>query len=103
MEQNFQKPSPSQNVALAQASQNQKPQAQPQEQKAIETRDEKPLSKNARLVQELKKILAKLSSIEKREKAAQNAIEKAQKELAAIAIEKAQYEAIAKKFEAPAV
>ena len=56
-----------------------------------------------RLVQELKKILAKLSSIEKCEKAAQNAIEKAQKELAAIAVEKAQYEAIAKKFEAPAV
>lgn len=77
--------------------------AQPQEQKAIETKDKKPLSKNAQLVQELKKILAKLSSLEKREKAAQNAIEKAQKELAAIAIEKAQYEAIAKKFEAPAV
>ena len=77
--------------------------AQQQEVKTNETRDEKPLSKNARLVQELKKILEKLSSIEKREKAAQNAIEKAQKELAAIAIEKAQYEAIAKKFEAPAV
>ena len=54
-------------------------------------------------MQELKKILAKLSSIEKREKTAQNAIEKAQKELAAIAIEKAQYEAIAKKFDVPAV
>lgn len=99
MEQNFQKPIP--NVALAQT-QSQKP-AQSQDIKTSETRDEKPLSKNARLVQELKKILAKLSSIEKREKAAQNAIEKAQKELAAIAIEKAQYEAIAKKFEAPAV
>ena len=99
MEQNFQKPSPSQNVALAQASQNQKP----QEQKAIETKDKKPLSKNVQLVQELKKILTKLSSIERREKTAQNAIEKAQKELAAIAIEKAQYEAIAKKFDVPAV
>ena len=29
--------------------------AQPQEQKAIETKDKKPLSKNAQLVQELKK------------------------------------------------
>ena len=103
MEQNFQKPSQSQNVALAQAQTQSQKTAQPQEQKAIETKDKKPLSKNAQLVQELKKILAKLSSLEKREKAAQNAIEKAQKELAAIAIEKAQYEAIAKKFEAPAV
>jgi len=101
MELNIQKPNQSQNVALAQT-QSQKT-AQPQEQKAIETKDKKPLSKNAQLVQELKKFLAKLSSLEKREKAAQNAIEKAQKELAAIAIEKAQYEAIAKKFEAPAV
>ena len=82
--------------------QSQKP-AQPQEQKAIETKDKKPLSRNAQLVQELKKILTKLSSIERREKTAQNAIEKAQKELAAIAIEKAQYEAIAKKFDVPAV
>jgi hypothetical protein len=82
--------------------QSQKP-AQSQDIKTSETRDEKPLSKNARLVQELKKILAKLSSIEKREKVAQNAIEKAQKELAAIAIEKAQYEAIAKKFDVSAV
>ena len=89
------------NVALAQT-QSQKP-AQSQYIKTSETRDEKPLSKNARLVQELKKILAKLSSIEKRERVAQNAIEKAQKELAAIAAEKAQYEAIAKKFDVPAV
>ena len=87
------------NVAQTQS---QKP-TQSQDIKTSETRDEKPLSKNARLVQELKKILAKLSSIEKREKAAQNAIEKAQKELAAIAIEKAQYEAIAKKFDVSAV
>ncbi|WP_297948525.1 hypothetical protein [uncultured Campylobacter sp.] len=97
--ENFQKPNPIPNVALAQASQNQKP----QEQKAIETKDKKPLSKNAQLVQELKKILTKLSSIERREKTAQNAIEKAQKELAAIAAEKAQYEAIAKKFDVVAV
>lgn len=96
MEQNFQKPNPIPNVALAQASQNQKPQE-------IKPQEKKPLSENAKLVQELKKILAKLSSVEKRETAARNTIEKAQKELAAIAAEKAQYEAIAKKFEAPAV
>ena len=94
MEQNFQKPNPIPNVALAQT------QSQNQTQKPQE---KKPLSENAKLVQELKKILAKLSSVEKRETAARNTIEKAQKELAAIAAEKAQYEAIAKKFEAPAV
>lgn len=101
MELNIQKPNQSQNVALAQT-QSQKP-AQSQDIKTSETKDKKPLSKNAQLVQELKKILTKLSSIERREKTAQNAIEKAQKELAAIAIEKAQYEAIAKKFDVPAV
>ncbi len=95
MEQNFQKPIP--NVALAQT------QSQNQTQKPAQPQEKKPLSENAKLVQELKKILAKLSSIEKREKTAQNAIEKAQKELAAIAAEKAQYEAIAKKFDVPAV
>lgn len=89
------------NVALAQTSQNQKPQEQKTQE--VKPQEKKPLSENAKLVQELKKILAKLSSIEKREKTAQNAIEKAQKELAAIAIEKAQYEAIAKKFDVPAV
>lgn len=91
------------NVAQTQSQNHLQKNAQQQEVKTSETRDEKPLSKNARLVQELKKILAKLSSIEKREKAAQNAIEKAQKELATIAVEKAQYEAIAKKFDVPAV
>ena len=97
--ENFQKPNSIPNVALAQP-QSQKP-AQPQEQKPQEakTQEKKPLSENAKLVQELKKILAKLSSVEKRETAARNTIEKAQKELAAIAIEKAQYEAIAKKFD----
>ena len=82
----------------------QKPsQNQTQKPQEIKPQEKKPLSENAKLVQELKKILAKLSSVEKRETAARNTIEKAQKELAAIAAEKAQYEAIAKKFEAPAV
>lgn len=93
----LQKPNQNQNVALAQT------QSQNQTQKPAQPQEKKPLSENTKLVQELKKILAKLSSIEKREKTAQNAIEKAQKELAAIAIEKAQYEAIAKKFDVPAV
>lgn len=95
MEQNFQKPVP--NVAQTQS------QNQPQKTQEQKPQEKKPLSENAKLVQELKKILAKLSSVEKRETAARNTIEKAQKELAAIAAEKAQYEAIAKKFEAPAV
>ena len=91
--ENFQKPNSIPNVALA----------QPQSQKPAQPQEKKPLSENAKLVQELKKILAKLSSVEKRETATRNTIEKAQKELAAIAIEKAQYEAIAKKFDVPAV
>ena len=95
MEQNFQKPSPSQNVAQSLS--------QPRPQQEQKPQEKKHFSKKAQLVQELKKIMAKLSSIERREKAAQNAIEKAQKELAAIAVEKAQYEAIAKKFDVPAV
>lgn len=95
----LQKPSQNQNVALAQT----QSQNQPQKTQEQKPQEKKPLSENAKLVQELKKILAKLSSVEKRETAARNTIEKAQKELAAIAAEKAQYEAIAKKFEAPAV
>ena len=82
--------------------QSQKP-AQPQEQKAIETKDKKPLSKNAQLVQELKKILTKLSSIERREKTSQNTLDKAKAELEKIAGEKVKYAELLKKFDVLAV
>ena len=87
------------NVAQTQS---QKP-AQPQEQKAIETKDKKPLSKNAQLVQELKKILTKLSSIERREKTSQNTLDKAKAELEKIAGEKVKYAELLKKFDVLAV
>lgn len=93
MEQNFQKPIP--NVALAQASQNQKPQAQPQE--------KKPLNENAKLVQELKKLLKQIESLEKREKNARVAFDKSKKELDEIGAEKVKYAELLKKFDVLAV
>ena len=84
MEQNFQKPNPS--VALAQASQ-----TQPQNQK--------PQSENAKLVQELKKLLRQIETLERREKASQNALAKVKIELDKIAGEKAKYAELLKKFD----
>lgn len=52
------------NVALAQTSQNQKTQEQPE----LKPAEQKPQSENAKLVQELKKLLRKIESLEKREK-----------------------------------
>ncbi|WP_299029812.1 hypothetical protein [uncultured Campylobacter sp.] len=90
MEQNFQKPNP--NVALAQASsQNQKPQ------------EKKPLSENAKLVQELRKLLKQIESLEKREKTAQNILDKAKTELEKIGMEKVKYAELLKKFDVVAV
>lgn len=78
MEQNFQKPIP--NVALAQASQNQKPQ------------EKKELSPRGKLIKELNALVAKLKSIDKRETKAKNALIKIEEE-------RAEVEALAKKFE----
>ena len=94
MELNIQKPNQSQNVALAQMpSQNQteKPQAQ------------KPQSENAKLVQELKKLLRKIESLEKREKNARVAFDKSKKELDEIGAEKVKYVELLKKFDVLAV
>jgi hypothetical protein len=97
MEQNFQKPIP--NVALAQASQNQKPQEQPE----LKPAEQKPQSENAKLVQELKKLLRKIESLEKREKNARVAFDKSKKELDEIGAEKVKYAELLKKFDVVAV
>lgn len=100
MEQNFQKPNPIPNVALAQAqtqSQNQpqKP-AQPQEQKPQEKKE---LSPRGKLIKELNALVVKLKSIDKREAKAKNALEAAKNAVAKIEEERAEVEALAKKFE----
>ena len=96
MEQNFQKPSPSQNVALAQTqSQNQKP----QEQKPAEQKEKKELSPRGALIKELNALVLKIKGIDKREAKAKNALENAKKALAKIEEERAEVEALAKKFE----
>ncbi|MBC2883166.1 hypothetical protein H7R39_07845 [Campylobacter sp. Marseille-Q3452] len=77
--------------------------SQPRPQQEQKPQEKKPLSENAKLVQELKKILAKLSSVEKRETAARNTIEKAQKELDEIGAEKVKYAELLKKFDVVAV
>nr|WP_315014763.1 hypothetical protein [uncultured Campylobacter sp.] len=102
MEQNFQKPNQSQNVAQSQ-SQNQKPQAQPQEQPELKPAEQKPQSENAKLVQELKKLLRKIESLEKREKNARVAFDKSKKELDEIGAEKVKYAELLKKFDVVAV
>ena len=76
--ENFQKPN--QNVALAQTQ-----------------------SENAKLVQELKKLLRQIETLEKREKASQNALTKVKIELDKIAVEKARYAELLKKFDVVAV
>nr|WP_314471874.1 hypothetical protein [uncultured Campylobacter sp.] len=91
--ENFQKPS--QNVALAQT----QSQAQPQERKP----QAQPQSENAKLVQELKKLLRQIETLEKREKASQNALAKIKIELDKIAGEKARYAELLKKFDVVAV
>ena len=95
MEQNFQKPNPIPNVALAQASQNQKP----QEQKPAEQKEKKELSPRAKLIKDLNALVAKLKSIDKRETKAKNALEAAKNAVAKIEEERAEVEALAKKFE----
>lgn len=95
MEQNFQKPNPSQNVALAQASQNQKP----QEQKPAEQKEKKELSPRGKLIKELNALVTKLKSIDRRETKAKNALEAAKNAVAKIEEERAEVEALAKKFE----
>lgn len=93
MEQNFQKPNQSPNVALAQT------QSQNHLQKPAQPQEKKPLSENAKLVQELKKLLKQIESLEKREKTAQNTLDKAKTELDKIAGEKARYAELLKKFD----
>jgi hypothetical protein len=93
MEQNFQKPIP--NVALAQASQNQKT----QEQKPVEQKEKKELSPRGKLIKELNALVAKLKSIDQRETKAKNALEAAKNALTKIEEERAEVEALAKKFE----
>ncbi len=89
--ENFQKPNQSQNVALAQT----QSQTQPQEQK--------PQSENAKLVQELKKLLRKIESLEKREKNARVVFDRSKKELDEIGAEKVKYAELLKKFDVLAV
>ena len=98
MEQNFQKPIP--NVAQTQ-SQNQ-PQ-KTQEQPKLKPAEQKPQSENAKLVQELKKLLRKIESLEKREKNARVAFDKSKKELDEIGAEKVKYAELLKKFDVVAV
>lgn len=94
MELNIQKPNQSQNVALAQM------QSQNQTEKLQE---QKPQSENAKLVQELKKLLRKIESLEKREKNARVAFDKSKKELDEIGAEKVKYVELLKKFDVVAV
>lgn len=96
MEQNFQKPNPIPNVALAQTqSQNQKP----QEQKPAEQKEKKELSPRAKLLKDLNALVTKLKSLDKRETKAKNALEAAKNAVAKIEEERAEVEALAKKFE----
>lgn len=90
MEQNFQKPNQSPNVALAQTqaqSQNQKPQ------------EKKELSPRAKLLKDLNALVTKLKSIDRREAKAKNALEAAKNALTKIEEERAEVETLAKKFE----
>jgi hypothetical protein len=89
--ENFQKPNPNVAQSLSQPNQprpqqEQKPQAQPQ-------------SENAKLVQELKKLLRKIATLEKREKSAKVAFDKTKKELDEIGAEKVKYAELLKKFD----
>ncbi|WP_298947339.1 hypothetical protein [uncultured Campylobacter sp.] len=93
--ENFQKPNPIPNVALVQASQNQKP----QEQKPAEQKEKKELSPRAKLIKDLNALVTKLKSIDKRETKAKNALEAAKNAVAKIEEERAEVEALAKKFE----
>nr|WP_314399244.1 hypothetical protein [uncultured Campylobacter sp.] len=97
MEQNFQKPNQSPNVALAQT-QSQKT-AQPQEQKPAEQKEKKELSPRAKLLKDLNALVTKLKSVDKREAKAKNALEAAKNALTKIEEERAEVEALAKKFE----
>ena len=74
--------------------------AQPQEQKPQE---KKPLSENAKLVQELRKLLKQIETLDRREKTSQNTLDKAKAELEKIAGEKARYAELLKKFDVLAV
>lgn len=100
MEQNFQKPIP--NVALAQTQSQNQPQ-KTQEQPELKPAEQKPQSENAKLVQELKKLLRKIESLEKREKNARVAFDKSKKELDEIGAEKVKYAELLKKFDVVAV
>jgi hypothetical protein len=87
------------NVALAQTSQNQKTQEQPE----LKPAEQKPQSENAKLVQELKKLLRKIESLEKRKKNTRVAFDKTKKELDEIGAEKVKYAELLKKFDVLAV
>ena len=100
MEQNFQKPIP--NVALAQTQSHNQP-LKTQEQPELKPAEQKPQSENAKLVQELKKLLRKIESLEKREKNARVAFDKSKKELDEIGAEKVKYAELLKKFDVVAV
>lgn len=87
------------NVALAQTSQNRKTQEQPE----LKPAEQKPQSENAKLVQELKKLLRKIESLEKRKKNTRVAFDKTKKELNEIGAEKVKYAELLKKFDVLAV
>lgn len=87
--ENFQKPNSIPNVALAQT----------QSQKTAQPQEQKPQSENAKLVQELKKLLRKIATLEKREKSAKVAFDKTKKELDEIGAEKVKYAELLKKFD----
>lgn len=95
MEQNFQKPNPIPNVALAQA----QTQSQNQPQKPAQPQEKKELSPRGKLIKELNALVVKLKSIDKREAKAKNALEAAKNAVAKIEEERAEVEALAKKFE----
>jgi len=77
--------------------------SQPRPQQEQKPQEKKPLSENAKLVQELKKLLKQIESLEKREKNARVAFDKSKKELDEIGAEKVKYAELLKKFDVVAV
>ena len=79
-------------------SQSQKP-MQTQSQNQTEKPQAQQQSETAKLVQELKKLLRKIATLEKREKSAKVAFDKTKKELDEIGAEKVKYAELLKKFD----
>ena len=88
------------NVAQTQSQNHLQKNAQQQE---VKHPEKKPLSENAKLVQELRKLLKQIETLDRREKNSQNTLDKAKAELEKIAGEKARYAELLKKFDVLAV